>query len=281
MLGLVGAFAAAVAYGAASVFQAIGARRTAASASSIDPRLLVRLLHQAPYVLGLALDSVGFAGSVLALRTLPLFLVQAAVAASIGVTALLAATMLGVSLHRRERLALLLLGSGLGLLAVAAQPGQVAPLSLTGRWALLLGVAVPLALGAATPLAGPAGRSALLATGAGLAFGGVGIAARVLAVPDPLWRIVTEPVPYALCAYGILGTLLYAGALQRGSVTTATAITFVAETVIPAGIGLALLGDATRAGFHAVAAAGFVLSVGGALALARHAEPSAQVAAPT
>jgi hypothetical protein len=66
--------------------------------------------------------------------------------------------------------------------------------------------------------------------------------------------------------------LFYATALQRGSVTTTTAAVVVAETVVPAAIGIGLLGDQTR---HVpVALAGFVLAVAGTLTLARFGEPS-------
>jgi len=64
----------------------------------------------------------------------------------------------------------------------------------------------------------------------------------------------------------------YAAALQRGRVTMVAAITFGVETVVPALIGLALLGDRARPGFAPVAAAGFVVTVAAALALARLAE---------
>ena len=63
---------------------------------------------------------------------------------------------------------------------------------------------------------------------------------------------------------------MFATALQRGSVTRATALTFAVDTVVPAGIGLALLGDATRPGYATIAAVGFVLTITGALALATH-----------
>src|SRR3954469_23577154 len=82
---LVAALGCAVCYGTGSVLEQVGARRER-TATSIDPRLLLRLAGQAPYVAGLALDGVGWALSLLALRTLPLFLVQSAVAASIAVT---------------------------------------------------------------------------------------------------------------------------------------------------------------------------------------------------
>jgi FtsH-binding integral membrane protein len=119
----------------------------------------------------------------------------------------------------------------------------------------------------------PSGRAgALLAADAGLCFGGVGVAARSLKVPDPLWHLVGDPAFWALAGYGVLGMMFFAAALQRGSVTTATAITFAIETTVPAAIGLLLLGDRARAGFALVAVAGFAVALGGCLALARNAD---------
>jgi hypothetical protein len=118
------------------------------------------------------------------------------------------------------------------------------------------------------------GARSALALGAlgGLAFGGVGVAARAVRVPHPLWHGLADPLVWALAAYGLLGTLLYATALQRGTVTRATAALFAAETVGPAAVGLALLGDHARPGLGAVAAAGFVVTLAGCLALTRYAD---------
>ena len=49
------------------------------------------IVTQLPYLAGLALDGLGFVGNVVALRQLPLFLVEAIVAGSVGVTAVIAA----------------------------------------------------------------------------------------------------------------------------------------------------------------------------------------------
>jgi hypothetical protein len=68
--------------------------------------------------------------------------------------------------------------------------------------------------------------------------------------------------------------LFYASALQRGSVTTATAMMVIGETVLPSLVGVAALGDRTKPGFALVAIAGFSLAVAAALALARFGEPS-------
>jgi hypothetical protein len=271
LVGLIGAFGCAIAYGIATVAQAV-ATRSVETVEGFDPGLLLRLTRSVPYLASLALDAVGFAAVVLALRTLPLFLVQAAVASSVGVTALVAARWLQVRLGRREIGALWALGAGLVLLAVSARPEEATPISATGQWAVLGGVLAVVALIALAAVR-PAGQAAVaLAVGAGLGFGGVGIAARVLEVPDPWWGVVVLPVTWALVGYGATALHCYAAALQRGRVTVVAAVTFAVETVVPALIGLTLLGDRARDGYGAVATAGFVVTLGAAVALARLAE---------
>lgn len=270
-LGLLGAFAAAIFYGFGSVLQAVAAARTR-SGAALDPRLLARLLTQGPYLAGVGLDAVGFVASVLALRTLPLFLVESAVASSIAVTAVLAARFLHVTLHRAQVLALAAVAVGLVLLAASAQPDAGRALTTRGGYVLAGGVVLTVVVAALSARL-PAGRAgAVLAADAGLAFAGVGVAARTVVLPHPLWHLAGDPVAWSLAAYGVLGMLLFSGALQRGSVTTATAITFAVETVVPALVGLTLLGDRARAGFAPVAVGGFVVTLLGCLALARRAD---------
>ena len=66
---------------------------------------------------------------------------------------------------------------------------------------------------------------------------------------------------------GVLGLLLYAMALQRGTVTVATAAVVVTETLVPAAIGITLLGDRPAPGRTPLAAAGFAITVTGSLLL--------------
>ena len=75
---------------------------------------------------------------------------------------------------------------------------------------------------------------------------------------------------------GILGLLLYAMALQRGSVTVVTSTVVVAETLIPAIVGITLLGDRPAPGHTLIAALGFAMTVAGAVALARYGDPPAR-----
>jgi drug/metabolite transporter (DMT)-like permease len=269
VLAVLAAVAAAVCYGVGSVLQSISARRSAA-AEGLDPRLLVRLLGDLPYLAGLSLDLLGFLASVVALHRLPLFFVQAAITSSVGVTVLLSVVVLGTKMHRVEIVALVVMGVGLLLLAVAARPERAHLLPRPAQWAVLGGVAVVAILGvAASRIPGPSG-AVCLAIVAGLGFTGVGIAARALLVPHHLVRLVGEPLAWAIAGYGVLATLLFATALQRGSLTTTVAITFVVETVVPAVVGLTLLGDQARPGLGPVAAVGFVLTVTGAVTLARY-----------
>jgi len=268
VLGLACALFAALAYGSASVLQGIAAQR-AESRPGLDPRLMVRLARSAPYLSGLILDLAAFVASLVALRTLPLFLVQSAVASSVGVTAIIAAAI-GVRLRAREVTSLIVLGAGLLLLASSAQPEQGAPLSIAFRWALLASVVLLGVAGAIAARSGGRSSAPALAVLGGLAFTVVAVAARSLTVPSPLWHALADPGLWAILALGGLGMLLFTTALQRGSVTTAVALTFAVETVVPAGIGLAYLGDATRPGYAPIAAVGFVLTIGGTLALASH-----------
>lgn len=89
----------------------------------------------------------------------------------------------------------------------------------------------------------------MLGLGAGAGFGVVEIAVRLIDSLD-LTRVAfyTNPAVYAVVAGGLAGFLLLTSALSRGSVTTAVAGMVVGETVGPALVGVAWLGDQTRPG---------------------------------
>lgn len=271
--GLVCALLAAVAYGAASVMQAAAARGTEESAGGVDPRLLLRVLKQWRYLLGLGLDFLGFIAQLAALRVLPLFVVQAALAASLAVTAV-AALALGVRLSAREWAAAAAVCVGLGLLGTAAEGESSQPVATAFHIALPV---VAVALGGIGMLAGKASRrvrTTALGLVAGLLFGLVAVSGRVISSAD-VPGLLTDPATYAVVIAGVLAMLFYATALQRGSVTGATAMMVIGETVAPSAIGIFVLGDQTRAGFAPVAVVGFVLAIAAALALARFGEPAA------
>ena len=283
LLGLAAAFAAALCYGVGSVLQAVAARSTH-SVEGLDPRLLVRLLRSWKFVVGIGLDGVGFVLSLAAVRTLPLFVVQAVVASFLAVTAVLGAIFLKMPLTRRDRIGLGIVVLGLALVAASAAEDRTVDVSRAEGWGVL--VAAVLLGVAAFPLARLPGDRGAAALGsiAGLAYGATAVASRMLPgdlSPDRIGRevgtLLTSPATYALVVAGVLAMLTYSIALQRGSVTQATAPLVVGETVAPALVGLLLLGDHARPGWGWVAVVGFTLSVAGAVSLARHGEIETRV----
>ncbi|MFE0020814.1 hypothetical protein [Amycolatopsis sp. NPDC059021] len=273
--GLLCALGAACAYGVASVMQAVAARAAdngGDDRAGVDPRLLVRVLGQWRFVVGVGLDVLGFVAQIAALHVLPLFVVQAALAASLAVTAV-AARVLGIRLGGREWAAVGLVCAGLALLGTSAEGEGSDPVGLGFRL-VLIGAVVVLGIGGF--VAGKAGRrvrTPALGLVAGLCFGAVAIAGRVIPSLAPL-DLFTDPATYTVVVAGPMAMLFYATALQRGSVTTSTAMMVLGETVFPSLIGIFALGDRTRPGFAIVAVAGFVLAVAAALALARFGEPA-------
>ena len=266
------ALLAAACFGIASVLQHASAGRTEAG-GALDPRLLLRLGRQRPYLAGLGLDALGFVLSAWALRLLPLFVVQAALASSLAVTSVVAAVAARESLRSAERNAVAAIVVGLVLLAVSAAPEQTSPDRTMTTVALLVGL--PLLILAAVlaerHLVG-AQRGMVLGGLGGLAFAGFGMASRVLGAPSRS-PLLLDPLSWALLAYVGLGLLLYGAALQKGKVTTITASCVVVETLVPAAAGLLVFGDGARPGLGVLALIGFSLTTCAAISLAARPGP--------
>jgi drug/metabolite transporter (DMT)-like permease len=261
----------AVCYGVASTMQAAAARAERDDRHGIDPRLFFRLLRRWRYLAGLGLDVVGLAAQIGALRSLPLFLVQATQSAAIPVTAVLSTIWFGTRLRHVEWIAVFVVCGGLSLLGLSAQSEGAGHASLGFHAGLLVFGALLVFLGLAAGRMRNSARSAMLGLISGFGFGAIGIAIRVL--PDlSIPTLVRDPATYTVLVAGFVGGWFYAAALQRGGVVAATAMMLIGETVPPALIGVLLLGDHARPGWTPVAVAGFVIAIGGALALARFGE---------
>ncbi|MFI8880091.1 hypothetical protein [Streptomyces sp. NPDC055243] len=269
------ALGSAVCFGTASVFQAVAARATApGTGSGVDPALLLRAVKQWRYVVGLALDGLGFLLQIVALRSIPIYAVGAALAASLAVTAVVASRLLRVRLSGVEWAAVGVVCAGLAMLGLASGDEGEGAGSTTLRY-VMLGVAVGvLVLGALAGRLPGRGRALALGLGAGFGFGVVEVAVRLIDDVSP-GALVRNPACYALLVGGGAAFLLLTSALQRGSVTTATAGMVIGETIGPAVVGVVWLGDRTRDGLEWLAVLGFVVAVVGALALARFGEAPA------
>jgi drug/metabolite transporter (DMT)-like permease len=291
---LLAGIAAALCYGVATVMQAAAVSqasspRRAGAVRGVDPGLVPRMLRQWRFCVSVCLDLAGFAAQLAALQRLPLFAVQAMVAANLAVTAVAASLVMRISLSRREWAAVAGVVTGVGLLGSAAGPEGAAHAGLAFRAALIVAIAGLGLAGLAAVKAREPYRTLLLGVVAGLGYGVVGIAARVLTGFTPL-ALVTDPAAYALAAAAAVSFIFYATALEGGRVTVATAAIVCAETLPPAVIGVVFLGDRTRPGLAPVAVAGFALAVASAVMLARFGEaerppagapPAAEEASPS
>ncbi|WP_330293683.1 hypothetical protein [Streptomyces sp. NBC_00576] len=273
---MVCALGAAVCFGTATVLQAMATRAAvdvagAGGGPGGDAALLLRALRQWRYIAGLALDGLGFLFQIAALRSLPIYAVGAALAASLAVTAVVAARLLRVRLSGVEWAAVGVVCAGLGMLGLASGTEGEQAGSDALRYAMLAtGVGV-LVLGLLSGRLPERGRGLVLGLAAGFGFGVVEVSVRL--VDDvSVGALVGNAAVYALVVGGAAAFLALTSALQRGAVTVPTAGMVIGETIGPAVIGVVWLGDRTREGLGWLAVAGFGVAVVGALALARFGE---------
>ncbi|SIN18753.1 hypothetical protein SAMN04489832_3785 [Micromonospora cremea] len=261
-----------VAYGVANLLQSVAAARTTVH-HTFDPGLLLRLAGHRTYLVGLSCQIGGFVLAFLARRDLPLFLVQASVAAGLGVTAILGVLVLKWRLPVAEVALLALLFGGITALVLAARPAPSRQLGTAGSVALLAALGVIAVLGFfAVRLHGAPG-SVALGSLAGLAFSSAAVAARPLASAPSAEAFLADPLLYLLIVHSIVGQLLLGLAMQRGSTTAAVAAMDAAGAVPAAIVGLLLLNDKIWPGREWLAAVGFLVTLASVIGLTRYAEP--------
>ncbi len=260
------------AYGVANLLQSVAAARTTVH-HTLDPALLLRLAGHRTYLVGVSCQFLGFILAFLARRDLPLFLVQASVAAGLGVTVVFGVLGLKWRLPRSEVALLALLVTGITALVLAARPAPSRHLGMSGVVILVVVLVVVGGLGFfAVGFRGSVGSVALGAL-AGMAFSAAAVAARPLASADSFSDFVTDPLLYLLLAHSLVGQLLLGLAMQRGSTTAAVAAMDAAGAVPAAIVGLLFLGDRIWPGREWLAAIGFLITLTSVIGLTRYAEP--------
>jgi uncharacterized membrane protein len=267
LLGLIAALLAAVMYGAAAIFQALGTRSVDA-VHGLDVRLLFRLLRSPSFDVSLVLTLGGFALHLVALRRLPLFLAQSGIAASLAVTAVLAVVVFHDHLTPPEWWAVAAVCAGLGLLSLSAGTVGEDTGSSGLTISMLAAIGVMVVVGGISARLPGAVATGLLGLMAGAGYAVAAISARIVpgySVSD----LAGSSASYLLAAAGVLAFLLYSVSLQRGSVTVATAPMIAAQTIGPAIAGLFLFGDTLRTGWWPALVLGFLLAGSAAVVLVR------------
>jgi drug/metabolite transporter (DMT)-like permease len=260
-VGLGFAVAGAVGYGAGSVTQAVAARRSTGT---------LHTLRQPLYLAGLGCDLLAWLASVVALRTLAVYQVQAVLAGSLAVTVLGARVVLAARLRRRDGAAVAVTVVALAVLAMSAGPQDQLQPSNGVRFGLVTAAVLVAVCGWAAARAGSPGVSAVLA---GLAFGGAALCARALPLSttgtwDLLAALATDPLTWSVVGFGVTGMLLYTHALQHGQVGPVTAVLWIVEVIAPSVIGVAVLHDTVRHGWTPYAVAAVLATTAAAVVLA-------------
>ncbi|MFG1994802.1 hypothetical protein ACGFJ7_32990 [Actinoplanes sp. NPDC048988] len=261
---------AAVAYAGGSVLQAAAARR---------PGTVLALAASPLYLAGLAGDGGGWLLSLWALRGLPVYVVQAVLAGSVGLTVLLAGVVLRTRLRRRDYVAVGVMVAALAVIGLSSRE-QPASTPAHGTTVVLTvgGFAVAVIAGVAVLLAARTDRRGLLLAGlAGLAYSATALAGRAVYVRTPWVSTLAEPLLWVVVCSGIAGTAAYAAALRRGGVAPVTALLWAVEVIVPAAVAVPLLGDEIRHGWAVPAALGILAVVGAAAVLASSSGTAASV----
>lgn len=261
-IALISAIGCALCNGTAAVLQKIGADKER-NVKSLDAGLLIRLAQNGPYLGGVLLDILGWVFTLYAVQYLPLFLVEAVIASSIVVTAVIDSIFLHQHLSKRGYGAIAVILGGLVILAQATAPDKAADISNLLRWLLVL-LPVPIAA-IGFFLARRKGQLANIGIMivAGLAFGTTSVIGRIFEPSVPVWHTIYSPLIFGLIASGVLGILLFSIALQRAAVTVTNAVMTASQTLIPAAIGILFLGDEARHGLWYLAVLGTALTLGG------------------
>jgi hypothetical protein len=271
---VISALAAAVLYGAGAALE----QRQAAAAprsSAGRPRLLMLLVRQPLWLLGLGAQAAGFAAHAVALRSGPLATVQLLVAGELIVAVVLVRCWSGGRLGRASWAAMLTVVAGIAaflLLTLPAARGGGLPRYHAGPPAeLAAALAGTAAVAAAVAGLRAAGRprAVLLALAAGLAdscAAVVTMAFSQVAGHGPT-ALATSWTGYALIVAGAGSVLLTQSAYQAGHPMITLPVSSAVTPVASAAIGIGLLGELPGTGLVAGLAAGLAVLVT-ALALA-------------
>lgn len=261
------AFGCAVAFGLATVLESIATRRVETDTDAVDARSLARVATQWQYLAGLGVDGLGWLLSLVALASLPLFVVESMIASAIGFTVLFAAVLQKLRPTGRQLWFIAAIALGLVGLAASGASEEAKRTPAAYTWAMVIALVV-LAVAGWLVVRFVRGEVAASILGglAGLAFGGTALCGRAILGTFGIGDL-RDPILYALALYGALGMVLLTLGLQRGSVTVATAWLFVTQTVVPSAVGLVVLGDRARDGMVGLAATSFVVTVVAAVGL--------------
>jgi drug/metabolite transporter (DMT)-like permease len=215
------------------------------------PGLLLRVIRQPMWLLGVGAEIAGFVFQLIALRHGSLVVVQPLLTTSLLFTIALVGAWSREGVTATEWAALVAVVAGLALFMIVASPSDRSSGSADpGDWVitgLSIGAAVTLLVWYGLHAAGRAKATALgLAAGLSDAFMAVMTKAFAHITDQGFLAALTSWAPYALCAAGLTAMLLTQTAYQAGLPKVSLPIITVADPLVSCGIGVALFGEALK-----------------------------------
>jgi drug/metabolite transporter (DMT)-like permease len=270
--------ASAISYGLAAVLQHHATTKEPPD-DSMRLGLVAKLAQQPLWLVGNALDGVGFLFQFLALRRGSLPLVEPLLVLSLVVA-------LPVAAHferRRISMAAIVsagaIAAGLALFLGVGGPGIGHPKASTEAWIVLSGMVAVFCLATVAYRNRSTSRlwgAVLLAAGSGVAFG------YAAALTERIGHLLNHGVvhaltswePYALLVAGVAALLLTQGAFHTGALRLSLPTLTVAQPLVAIAISLAFFGERINTSGVAIASEiiGLALVTGGVFAIAQSPE---------
>jgi len=203
----------------------------------------------------------GFVLHAVSIYLVPLYLAQVLISLSLPITAL-ASRRVQEELAPADWAGVLAVTAGLVLVALGAgEPGEVVT-----TWTFTLPLAAGVIALALAGLVGSGWAGPVLGSLAGLGYAGSALAVRGVGLPLEAAVVIAA---LAVPLFGLLSFWLYSLGMHDAAVTGTTAPLIVGQTVVPALLGVWLLGDQVRDGWTASVVVGLTLAVVGAVAVSR------------
>jgi drug/metabolite transporter (DMT)-like permease len=286
-LAILSALGASLMYAMASVLQQRSASAQPAE-QSLRLGLLVRLLGNPIWVLGLCCDVAAYVLQFVALGHGTLVLVQPLLVCGLLFALPLGAAWAGRRLRTADWVAAAVVCAGLAVFLVVANPASGSSDASPLAWILLLGIDAVVATVLVSLTFGrqPRQRALLLSGAAGVLYGAAAALTKTSShlLYQGWWRVVLHWQPYVLIVFGVGGMVLGQSAFQAGALDVSLPTMSVVDPIVSIVIGAVVFHETISSGPAAVLVQviALVAMAWGVFALARSGSTSqAQRSPPT
>lgn len=257
MLAVLFALSSSLMYALASVLQQRGASDQPAE-QNMKIGLLVRLVQQPGWVLGLACDVVGYVLQFLALGHGPIVVVQPLLVCGLLFALPIGAAWAGRRLSRSEWVASLMVCAGLAVFLTVGNPQPGRPGTSALNWSILLTAVTLFTVG----LVGvgvrsePRRKAVLLAAAAGAVYGAAAALTKTAShlLSQGIVPLLTHWETYVLVVFGVVGMLLAQSAFQAEALDVSLPTMTVGDPIVSVAIGASVLHETISSAPAAVVA---------------------------